>query len=263
MIRESRIDLKAACVALVSASCFLGMHSARAEWNFGIGTGVSQLNIEGDQGFNTQIAGPVVFPVDMDPDDVSDLMESAFGFGGYATNGTWVIQYSLVNLALEGQAFQTVADTTVGARLGFDVTGAEVAFGYPIVQGESGVLRVIFGVRYLEHDLSADLSVGANTASRGVDYDWTDVLVGLTADVPLGDDGKWSWNARLDASGGDSEGTTLFNTGLTRRFGETWSAGISVTSQDLDLENGVPGDSDFYLYDADETSLGINFLYHW
>ncbi len=67
---------------------------ASAEWHYGIGTGIRRLNAEGDVGVNTRLAGPVEFDLDLDPDDFSDLMETAFGLGGFASDGTWTIQFS-------------------------------------------------------------------------------------------------------------------------------------------------------------------------
>jgi hypothetical protein len=64
---------------------------AHADWSFGIGTGIFRVNFDGDMGFDTA-AGPVELDVDLDADDVSDVMETAFGLGGYATDGKWMIQ---------------------------------------------------------------------------------------------------------------------------------------------------------------------------
>jgi len=261
MARTSRFASKNASFTLPCLLFIVSTNLAHAEWNYGIGTGLFRMNAEGDQGLNTQIAGPVVFDVDLDPDDFDDLMESAFGFGGYATNGTWMIQYSLANLQLEGGASRAIGATTADARLGFDVSGGEVTFGYPIKQSSSVVLRVFGGVRYLKHELSSDIRVGALLVNRSIDLDWTDALVGISADVPLND--KWTWSSRFDVSAGDSEGTSLINTGLTWSFVERWTATFFAQNQALDLENGSIGDSDWYLYDADEFGWGITFLRHW
>ncbi|MBW2266328.1 MAG: hypothetical protein JRF28_09255, partial [Deltaproteobacteria bacterium] len=65
---------------------------AHAGWNFGIGTGPQLLNVSGDMGFDTAL-GAVDIDVDLDPDDLADVTESAIGLGGYATDGKWVIQF--------------------------------------------------------------------------------------------------------------------------------------------------------------------------
>lgn len=248
-------------LALLASLLFAGVSPAHAEWNFGFGSGLFNLNVEGDQGINTRIAGPVVLPVDLDPDDISDLMESALGVGGYATNGPWLIQYSLANLALEGQASGAIGTTPVSARIGFDVTGADVSFGYALTKDSPVSVRLLAGLRYINHELTGDLQVGANAISRGVDLDWTDYLVGVQVDVPFNE--KWSWGLRLDANEGDTEGGSLVNTGVTWRFVDRWTATVFVQNQALELVNGAPGDTDFYLYDADEFGWGLTFLHHW
>jgi len=81
-------------LSLVSCIAFLSFIStANAEWNFGIGTGLSLTNIDGTQGFNTVSLGPVKYDIKLDPQDFNDVTKTAFGFGGYATNGAWFIQY--------------------------------------------------------------------------------------------------------------------------------------------------------------------------
>jgi len=76
-------------MVLVCLVCFSS--SVYAEWHYGIGTGIFLLNVDGDQGFHIDtIDRSVEFAVDLKPDDVADLMESAFGFDGYATNGKWI-----------------------------------------------------------------------------------------------------------------------------------------------------------------------------
>ena len=123
--------------------------AAHAEWNYGIGTGLFMQNIEADQGFNTVIAGPVQFEVDLDPETISDLTESAFGFGGYATDGTWMIQYSFVNIELEGTDNRTVPFIgTVSTTIGFEVTGGELTAAYPVYRSPSLVLGVLGVGRY-------------------------------------------------------------------------------------------------------------------
>ena len=70
---------------------------AQDSWKFGLGTGFFSMAIDGDIAF----ADSGVLEIDLDNSDTSDLMESAFGFGGYAAKGKWRILYSLGRLTLE------------------------------------------------------------------------------------------------------------------------------------------------------------------
>jgi hypothetical protein len=236
---------------------------AYAEWNYGIGTGLKRMNAKGDQGINVNLAslGPVEFEVDLDPDDFDDLMKTAYGFGGYFTDKTWMIQYSFVNLELEDEASRTVGATTASAKIGFDITGGEITVGYPIHRSSALALGALVGARYTKHGLSSELTVGAQQRKRSIDNDWTDGLVGLTFRVPFAE--KWAWNTRLDAGAGGSEGTYTGNTGVTWRFADSWSATLDAQYQAIDYENGNKGDSDWYIYDVDEFGWGVKFLYHW
>ncbi len=235
---------------------------ASAQWHYGIGTGLMRMNIEGDAGINTAIAGPVTIALDLDPDDISDLTKSAFGFGGYVTDGTWMIQYSLLNLELEGEKSNTVPLVgVVAAKVGFEVTGGEVTVGYPVYSNSSVKFGVLGGARYTKHELSADVAIGVLRQSRNIENDWTDVLGGVTVAFPFKD--KWVWNNRLDAGFGGSEGTYSANTGLTWRFLKHWSGTVYGDYTDVEFENGSKGDSDWYLYDAEEFGTGLTILYHW
>ena len=236
---------------------------AHADWSFGIGTGIFRLNIDGDMGFDTAIAGPVEFEVDLDPDDISDVMETAFGFGGYATAGKWMIQYSYGMMELEDKPRSTLpSGDTVHAKLGFDATGGEITVGYPIYEDTSLIVRLHAGARYTDHEIDRDLTInGTPEVSRDIDEDWTDALFGISADIPFAE--KWMWNNKFNAGFGGSEGTYFAQTGLTWRFLKHWSASLYGKYTALEYENGSKGDSDWYLADWDEFGLGLGVLFHW
>ena len=88
--------MKKAFLILLGIFIVMGFSTqAQAQWKYGIGTGIGALAIEGDVGMNTAIAGPVKAGVDLDAGDVGDLVDTGFGFAGYATDGTYMFQYSL------------------------------------------------------------------------------------------------------------------------------------------------------------------------
>ena len=70
----------------IFAVSLIGVSSANAEqaakkWFFGLGTGFTFMNAEGDQGLNTASFGPIQAEIDLDPSDFQDLMETGFGLG--------------------------------------------------------------------------------------------------------------------------------------------------------------------------------------
>ena len=246
---------------LLCLTMIIGFNAtAYADWNYGIGTGLFRLNVEGDQGLNTQIpgVGSVQFEVDLDPDDISDLMESAFGFTGYATDGKWMVNFSVAHLKLE----DTTSVGSVSATIGFEVNGGEITVGYPVYSTPQLTLGVLGGGRYTKHEVSADVvAPGPTTINRSIDNSWTDALVGLTLTVPLAE--KWVWNNRVDAGFGGSEGTYSGSTGVTWRFYKGLSGTLYGKYTSVEYENGNKGEADWYLYDADEFGVGLAILYNF
>jgi hypothetical protein len=258
-LKMKRLLIFAAIVLMAIANFSI----ASAEWNYGIGTGLTSLNAKGDLGFNITLAGvgPAKFDVDLSPEDFNDLTRSAFGFGGYATNKTWMIQYSLVNLELEDSISTTVGAIPVSTTIGLTRTGAEVTVGRPMVKNSSFVLSAYGGVRYTKHELIIDVKAGALERHRTIYNNWIDALIGLTATIPFAE--TWRWNTSLDVGFGGSNGTYTGKTGVTVPFLESWSITLQAKYQAIDFENGGKGDANWYLYDVDELDAGFVIAYNW
>ena len=252
----------AACLAM--AASFVPTSAAQAEWYSGIGTGLSAQRAKGTQGFNT-VAGPIKADVNLHPGDFKDLTKSAFGFGGYATDGTWMIQYSLAYLELEDEVTTPIGATTVATKVNFTISGGEVTVGYPVHKSESVAVSLDAGLRYTKHAFDSTLTISGpviNTQqNRKFSNSWTDVLVGASFNVPVAP--QWAWSTRVIAGFGGSDGTYTVQTGFNWRFHKSWSAGAAAKYTKVKFENGHEGDSDWYLYDAEESSIGLNVLYNW
>ena len=247
---------------LFTSTIFIGV--AHAEWNFGIGTGPQMLAISGDMGMDT-VLGAVQIDLDLDMDDMSDLRDSAIGFGGYATDGKWKVQYKLGKLELEEDAAKgTRTGGTLSADVEFDITEAELTVGYPLFENSSYMIRGYGGLRYIKHEFDFLMTgtgfLGVNR-DKSIDESWTDALVGIAADVPFAE--KWNWNIKADAGFGGSEGTYLASTGVTWHFYGNWSSTLFGSYKAVDFENDSKGDTDWYHYDVDETILGLTILYNW
>lgn len=253
-------------VWLVVLSCLLGVSSASAQsWHFGIGAGLKRANAEGDQGLNIDPVGPVLAEIDLDPDDFDDIIQTAIGFAGYATNGKWMVQYMLASIKMGGEPSGTLPDgsATFSSDISFDVTTGHLTVGYTVYrQGRLSVTPFV-GMRYLKHDLGIDLSVATapvTNFSRGVDHSWTDALIGAAFGVNLTP--KVNWNTSFDAGFGGSNGTYNFTTAISWRFWKYMSIGPNFSFMAIDYENGEIGDSDWYLYDANEFGWGLGFAFH-
>jgi hypothetical protein len=234
---------------------------AGEDWKFGAGTGFFGLNIDGDGGVAT-VAGPLEFDASMDFDEIKEVLESAFGVGGFAAKGKWTITYNVQRMELEDTVSGVVLATPASATLTFTGTGAEGTVSYRFAVTGKTAWSLLTGLRYTKHDYDLNITVGAAAPFfRGVDHDWTDFLIGLKHATQLSD--KWSWSSRLDGGFGGSEGTFFFNTGFNRTFGKRWMFNIFGQITAVDFEEDSINSSDWYLYDADEFGLGANVLVTW
>jgi outer membrane protein OmpA-like peptidoglycan-associated protein len=240
--------------------------AARAEaddWITGIGTGAFGLNIEGDMGFGTNLLGPLpVDDLELSSSDLSDVTKSAAGLAGFSTNGRWTIFYGGAGMELEDEDEGTTAGgTPVSASFNFKALKAELAASYTFARTERSTWGFLFGANYTKHDYEAVLAVGANTATRDVENDWTDAIVGLTNAVHFSP--KWAWSNRIDAGFGGSEGTYHARTGLEWDAGRPrgWIFSLYADYKKIEFENGSPGDADWYLYDVAEFGPGLGFAY--
>ena len=245
--------------------CFItmGSHSiAQANesgWEFGLGTGFFGLNLDGTVGMGTTLLSALELDIDVSASDTKEVMESAFGFGGYATNGTWLIDYSFLYLQLEGDGS---GSNVKYAKLEFEVSGFEAMVGYPVLKTSNITLNLHGGVRYTKHKITNSFqTLGGTAFSKEIDEDWVDALIGLSANIHFAE--KWVWNNRITAGFGGSEGTYSAFTGLSWQFHKNWSTSLYGKYTAVDFENSTKGAADWYLYDVDEYGLGINILFHW
>ena len=250
---------------MVVLFCVLGVSSASAQdWHFGIGTGLVRMNAQGDQGLNIAGVGPILADVDLDPDDFDDLIQTAIGFGGYATNGKWMVQYMLASIKMGGEPSGTLpGGAAFTSDLSFDVTTGFLTLGYTAYRQGRLSIQPFVGMRYFKHELGADVSVATappTDISASVDHNWTDVLVGAALNVALSP--KVHWSASFDAGFGGSNGTYNFTTAISWRFWKYMSIGPNFSFMAIDFENGEIGDSDWYIYDANEFGWGASFLIH-
>jgi hypothetical protein len=249
----------------------IGSPSYANEWHLGIGTGFTFLNVQGDLGVVTRDFGTVKAEVDLSPSDVSDYMQTGLGLAGYATDGTWMIQYAFGMLKLGGEPSGNLPASagggTYSSDLFFKVLNGRFTVGRTIYRSKD--MKFSFtpytGVRFIKHELNADFvfTQGSTVTpvDRGVDHSWADVLIGAGIGYALSP--KVNWVAGGDAGFGGSNGTFAFATSLSYKVAKHWSLGPNFTFTAVDYENGEVGDADWYLYDASEFGAGIGLMYHF
>ena len=274
-MRKINSRMKWLSITLLSLLISISFVSASQaeEWSHGIGTGLFGLNLDGNVGVHTNLAGSILIEdADLDFDDISNLMESAIGFAGYSTDGTWTIRYAYQSLELEGSKSHAIpanpvlaAGHSLNASMNFEATGAELLVGYAVFKDPSAIVSVDGGVRYTKHELNASLGISGpslnSTLTRNLEEDWTDVLIGATVTVPLTD--EWIWITIANAGFGGSEGTYTGQTGVTWKFHENWSTTVYGKYAAVEYENSSRNNSGWYLYDVDEFGLGVGIAYSW
>ena len=232
---------------------------AQAGWRHGIGTGMQFMNLEGDSGLGTA-DGYIELELDLDSSEVSDLIETAFGLGGFSAKGKWTLAYSGMFLELEGGDKGSGPDgMSASATVNLEVTAVEFSAAYQFGVTGKHTWSVLGGLRYTDHTYKAAFRVGNDSARATIENDWTDLLIGITHRVPFAK--KLAWTNRLDGGFGGSEGTVHFNTALQWHVAKHWNLAFSADYRAIDFENASEGDSDWYLYDVDEFGLGISFAF--
>lgn len=256
-------------IILALALCLAGVSQLEAQtppWVFGIGTGLARMSSEGTQGFNTNAVGPVEAPFDLSPDDFKDLMESGFGVATFLTNGTWMIKASVGQLKLGGDGVGTLQDgRQFSASAGFDITVAEASVGYTLYRSPANKFAFgsHVGALYTKHELSLDVSVadagGPSNLSGATEESWTDFLVGTSFDISLAP--KLGWGTVLDVGFGGSNGSFKAASALSWQVRPHIALSPNVSFSTTDFENGTKGDADWYLYDADDTTVGLAVMF--
>lgn len=261
MKKKSLIKLFLLIVFCLSTMGLLSTTQANeSEWKFGLGTGFFGLNLDGTVGLDVPaFGGAQELDLDLSASDAMDLMETAFGFGGYATNGSWLIDYSLIYLKLEDQVTNPNSVIT-NADFKFEVSGFDLMVGYPVFKKSSMVISLHGGVRYTRHEMLTQLTSGV-TVSKEIDEEWVDAVFGVSANIPLAE--KWIWNNRITAGFGGSEGTYSAQTGVNWQFHKNWSTNLYGKYIAVEFENSTKGATDWYSYDVDEYGLGIGIMYHF
>ena len=178
--------LLAGAMATVMGLSVSGQAAAN-DWQFGIGTGLRSLALEGDIGF----AGTIT-DVDLDNGDTADMFESAFGFAGFARKDRLTIHFGYGTLTLEDDNRDFDAE--------WDKAEFNLALEYNFATTGNHRWGAIAGVRGTDHEWKfKDKTTGTKFEPED---DWTDAIVGLTHSVPISQ--TWAWANKVEDGFGDS-----------------------------------------------------------
>ena len=246
-------------VLLIAGLLFTCSASAEA-LRYGIGTGIFGLNIDGDMGFDV-LNQPVRLDLDLDSDDIKDAKEGAFGLNGFVSSGDWTFLYGVGVLELEDDASSVRNNVPVNAEVTFTSTFLELGLRHRISKQGNHIFALLGGLRYIDHEMETELTIAGvrNKSEKG--DDWIDLFIGGSHVYVFSPETAWS--TRLDVGAGGSDLTYFFTTGFDWNFAEHWSTRFYGRILSIDYEEGSEGDSDWYLYDADEFGLGVGVVYSW
>jgi hypothetical protein len=251
---------KIAVTTLALCTAYSSTVLAEESWRFGLGTGLSALDVSGDGGFNTQLLGPVDFDASLSPSDVQDYMDTAFGFAFLAKKDKLSITASFVNLELQEDVSATQGANSGELNIEFKTQVGELMFDYVFSESDKHFWSARAGARYTKQEYGADLVLNNDQQFAGtIEDDWTDALVGLGYTYAISP--TLSWNTKVDYGFGGSEGTTHFNTGLSKIYGQSWLVNFALDVKDIEYEEAEKGAEDWFFYDATETVASISFLY--
>lgn len=116
-------------------------------------------------------------------------------------------------------------------------------------------------MRYIKHDYESSVTNVGTTIDRDFDHDWADLLLGATLTIIITK--QLTLNNQINFGYGGSDGTFMGATGVSWRFHKNFSTGLTAKVMSVEFENDSKGDSDWYLYDVDESSLTLGVLFHW
>jgi len=230
--------------ALAAGSLALAANPANAdEWSFKIEPYILGVTIDGDAGIG-RVTGA---DVDVEFGDILDSLDLGgfLGFEARHESGWGVaLDYAFMDLSgdrtsprggvLEGDVFQGVFEALL-------VKGTE--------SGDAQ-LDYFAGVRWWnnEVDVVIDPVLLPGTASRSVDEDWVDLVIGARWINPISE--KWSFLLKGDVGGGGADFTYAGDIGFRYRFGESTELDLRYKALAVDYETGTPGQPGYFMYDT-------------
>ena len=230
--------------ALAAGTLALAASPANADaWSFQIEPYLLGITIDGDAGIG-RVTGA---DVDISTSDIIDSlnMGGMVHFEARHESGWGVaLDYAFMDLSgdrtsprggvLEAELFQGVFEAMLMKGAG---------------SGDAQ-LDYFAGLRWWDNDVDVviDPVILPGTASRSVEEDWVDLVIGARWINPISE--KWSFHLKGDIGGGGSDFTTLGHVGFRWRFGKTTELDMSYKALAVDYEAGIPGQPGYFKYDT-------------
>ncbi len=241
------------------------------DWNFGLGLYVPLTNISGDVSMVTPSGGDAELPLSLRLRDIPDNWKG--GICGVFTlkKERWGVNLDLSYVKLEDeQAIPSLLDESTMVTTTVAISEHELFLGYQISDPDEGVSEVIFGTRYIGHNIkleasTAEASLTETHIDEEVTENWWMGFIGARHVGPLGGSENWMFVVRADVGAFDTSGriTWRADLGADWKFAKHWDLALMYKWLGVDYKNGEPGDSDYYYYKAVEhgpvLGIGVKF----
>jgi hypothetical protein len=240
------------------------------DWKFGIGLYLPLTNVSGSLSMASPTGGEDNIPLDLGFRDVVEYWKGGFSGVLALKRRRWSFNLDLMWVKLESDMSIPVLISEAAVKTTLSLSEHEFFIGYQISDPDEGVSEIIFGTRYIGHNikLKADTVTPALT-STGIDEEvsknWWMGFIGARHIGHLLGAEKWYMVIRADVGAFDTSGrlTWRADLGANWKFAKHWNLGLMYKWLGVDYKKGQPGDSDYYYYKATEHGpvfgIGINF----
>lgn len=220
---------------------------AQEDWKYSLAPYVWIAGLDGEV-----TARGVTAPVEANFSDIIDNLEAGALLHFEAARGDWTVFSDLIFLGLG----QTAEGRLIDVDVDVDQLILELGGGYAL----SDSFEVLFGGRYIDIDVQADLS-GPLAIRIDGDQSWVDPFVGGRYQADIAE--KWWFNLRGDVGGFGigSDFTWNFAAHLVYRLKASTALALGYRILDIDYEDGEMLQR--FAYDADMSGpqIGLEFKF--
>lgn len=241
------------------------------DWKFDIGIYVPFTNIAGDASMVSPSGGETDLPIDLRFRDIPDYWKGGINGVLSLKRERWSFNLDLSYVKVErDMPVPALADDDVDVTTGLAVSEHEFFIGYQINEQDHSVSEIIFGTRYIGHNMTFDATYMGEmeeevTVAEEMDENWWMGFIGARHVGQLFGAENWIMMIRADVGTFDTSGriTWRANLGAEWMFAEHFSLALMYKWMGIDYKKGEPGDDDYYYYKATEhgpvIGLGIDF----
>ena len=246
-------------IIVMSVSALAQAEQSGGDWEYFAGGYLTTMAIDA----KTTSPGPTgdqVLEIDASFSDLLDNLDYAASGIFIARKGPLSINVDLVFVGLEIEQATPLPSTS--ANIDVDIREHEFFVGYAAFE-QYPALEIIAGVRYVEQDITINITSPLPLPSLNIGDDWVDPFIGLRYLGPI--NSKWGWILRGDVGGFGvgSDFTWRIDIGTTYSFAKQWEAAIWYKALDIDYETGTSGTPSIYTWDGTESGITLGVGYYF